>query len=91
MSEKCQAIVGYLLPRKSCTLAPTTTCSKCRVAICHRHAEITPSGTVCSSCLLPNNMKPKATELEFTEEDLLAFAEAYRQEKNASGGWIEFT
>ena len=93
MSNKCEALVGYLLPRKSCENPSETKCSKCTVPICYQHAEIDAAGTLCPACMLPSSMRPskKSTDLHLSEADLKSFAEAYRQQKSEHGGWIEFT
>lgn len=93
MSQTCQAIVGYLVPRRSCQNLPDTRCIQCQAAICHEHARIDKAGVLCVACALPGPLKgfELSKEVWFTPEDLASFSEAWRQQKGARGGWVDFT
>ena len=95
MANTCQAIVGYLIPRRSCKNLPDSTCSRCRVEICHQHSIIsaTTGQITCMACNLPTELNAAnlQNEVYFTEEDLHSFAEAYQQQKGKKGAWVDFT
>jgi hypothetical protein len=93
MSEYCQAIVGYLVPRRSCRNLPDARCIKCQASICHDHARINQAGVLCTACALPESLKgfELKNEVWFTPEDLSSFSEAWRKQKGAQGGWVDFT
>lgn len=91
--SNCQAIVGFLVPRRSCRNLADSQCSKCRTAICFEHARIEAAGTLCLACALPQQLQgfQLADEVYFSEEDLLDFAEKYRKQAQSQGDWIDFT
>jgi len=93
MSKTCQAIVGFLVPRRSCRNLPETHCSKCKAAICYEHTHIHTAGTLCLACGLPKPLDQFKldSEIYFSEADLLNFAETYRKQVQAQGDWVDFT
>jgi hypothetical protein len=93
MSKHCQAIVGYLVPRRSCQNLPDTRCSQCQTEICHSHSKIDISGVLCTACALPAALKgfELKNEIWFSPEDLATFSETWRRQKSAKGGWVDFT
>lgn len=92
MSQSCQAVIGYLIPRRSCRNLPDTQCSRCKTQLCFEHARIEKGGTLCPACSLPEALEGQNLndEVYFSESDLLTFAEAFRRQKGQQG-WVEFT
>lgn len=93
MHETCQAIVGFLVPRRSCRNLADTQCKRCGVAICYEHARVETAGTLCTACARPQPLGQFKLEEEvyFSEDDLLDFANTYRKQAKARGDWIDFT
>lgn len=93
MSDTCQAIVGFLVPRRSCRNVADTSCVKCKTRICHVHARIEKGGSHCPACALPSALQGFRLEEDvyFSEEDLLNFAETYRKQAKNRGDWVDFT
>lgn len=93
MAEQCQAVIGYLVPRRSCTQPSVGSCSKCRTPICQEHGTIDSSGMLCPVCTHPDLWQgiDLSAQPFFNEADLQVFAEAYRTQKGQRDPWIEFT
>lgn len=91
--SQCQAIIGFLIPRRSCEQKADTQCAKCQTPICHAHGQIESAGVLCPVCHQAPELQ--AFELKddiyFDESDLLAFAEQHQQQARAQGSWIDFT
>lgn len=91
--KKCDAIVGFLVPRRSCERGADTVCAKCKTPICHVHAHIETAGALCPACYRApalQNFK-LAEDVYFSEQDLLDFAEQHQHQARAQGSWIDFT
>lgn len=93
MSDTCQAIIGFLVPRRSCRNLAETHCNKCKTAICYEHTQVETAGTLCLACALPTPLSQFKLEddVYFSEDDLLNFAETHRKQAKARGDWIDFT
>ena len=93
MQKNCQAIVGFLVPRRSCRNPADTQCENCKTAICYSHAEIATAGALCPVCARPKELREfnLEQELYFNEDDLLNFAEQYRKQSRDQGDWVDFT
>lgn len=89
MSEKCEAIIGFLVPRTGCNNLADTKCTKCNRKICHEHSIIKPSGVYCTSCGAPDKIVQKLDrDIYFTNEDIDNFASL---DKEDSDVWLDFT
>ncbi|PIQ23844.1 hypothetical protein COW36_13480 [bacterium (Candidatus Blackallbacteria) CG17_big_fil_post_rev_8_21_14_2_50_48_46] len=93
MSENCQAVIGFLIPRQACKNLAETHCENCKIPICAKHTQIDSSGALCPVCALPYDLKHfKLNEqIRFSAEDLEQFSEAWRKQKGQQGGWVDFT
>jgi len=93
MEKNCQAIIGFLVPRRSCRNAAETHCAKCKTEICYIHAQIETSGVLCPACARPKELQQfnLAQDIYFNEDDLIDFAEQYRKQSKAQGDWVDFT
>ena len=89
----CQAIIGFLVPRRSCERSVDTQCVKCKSPICHIHSHIETAGTLCPSCHQAPSLQKfdLSKDIYFDEKDLLQFAEQHRKQAKAQGTWIDFT
>lgn len=93
MSDSCQAIVGFLVPRRSCRNLADTQCRKCQTPICHAHTKIQTGGSHCTTCALPETLQGFRLDEDvyFSEDDLLTFADKYRKQAKNRGDWVDFT
>lgn len=91
--QKCEAIVGFLVPRRSCERGADTHCVKCKTAICHVHAHIETAGVLCPACHRAPALQrfELKDDIYFSEQDLLDFAAQHQHQARAQGSWIDFT
>lgn len=91
--QKCEAIIGFLVPRQSCERAAETVCVKCKTQICHLHGTIESAGVLCPACHRAPELQSfdLKSDVYFDEADLLAFAEQHQHQAKAQGSWIDFT
>lgn len=74
MAEKCEMIIGYLVPHR-CENPALGTCAKCGKGFCDEHTNATREGRVCLACQQGLDMPvalPIAAAL-FTPGDLDTF------------------
>ena len=79
MAEKCEMIIGYLVPHR-CENPALGTCAKCGKGFCDEHTNATREGRVCLACQQGLEMPvalPIAAAL-FTPADLDAFDRSRR-------------
>ena len=49
MAQRCQMIIGFLIPRP-CENKARSTCIQCGKAVCDEHAVVLDTGIVCAAC-----------------------------------------
>lgn len=49
MSQQCDMMIGYLIPRR-CDQRARSTCIRCGKHICDEHAVVSPEGILCEAC-----------------------------------------
>ena len=83
MAEKCEMIIGYLVPHR-CENPALGKCIKCGRGFCDEHTNATKEGRVCLACQQGLEMPvalPIAAAL-FTPSDLDAFSRSSRFNDN---------
>ena len=83
MAEKCEMIIGYLVPHR-CENPALGACVKCGRGFCDEHTNQTKDGRVCLACQQGLEMPvalPIAAAL-FTPSDLDSFGRASRLNDN---------
>ena len=83
MAEKCEMVIGYLVPHR-CENPALGACSKCGRGFCDEHTNATREGRVCLACAQGLDM-PVALPISaalFTAADLDAFSRTTRFDDN---------
>jgi hypothetical protein len=83
MAEKCEMIIGYLVPHQ-CENPALGKCAKCGRGFCDEHTNATREGRVCLACQQGLEMPvalPIAAAL-FTPSDLDSFSRSSRYSDN---------
>ena len=86
MAEKCEMIIGYLVPHR-CENPSLGRCVKCGRGFCDEHINTTKEGRVCLACQQGLN-QPVALPIAaaaFTAADLITFNRYSDTDDNDSG------
>jgi hypothetical protein len=86
MAEKCEMILGYLVPHQ-CENPALGKCAKCGRGFCDEHTHATNEGRVCVACQqgLDQPIALPIAAAAFTAADLLTFDRYRDADDNDSG------